>query len=55
MPVRAYEAAGPQRCVVVEFDTVDAAIAAYESPEYQKAAAILTGAAERELRIMEGA
>jgi uncharacterized protein (DUF1330 family) len=51
---RAYEAAEPQRCVIIEFPSVGAAISTYESPEYQKARSILEGAAEREIRIVEG-
>jgi uncharacterized protein (DUF1330 family) len=54
MPVKVYEFADEQRCVVVEFDSVDAAIAAFENPEYQKIAAILVGGVEREVRIVEG-
>jgi uncharacterized protein (DUF1330 family) len=56
LPVKVFEgSAESQRCVVVEFDGVEAAIAAYENPEYQKIAATLHGGVERELRIMEGA
>ncbi len=55
LPVRVYEAAEAQRCVVVEFDDVAAAIAAYESTAYQQVRSILKGAVEREVRIMEGA
>jgi uncharacterized protein (DUF1330 family) len=54
MPVKVYEFADEQRCVVVEFDSVAAAIAAFENPEYQKIAAILQGGVEREVRIVEG-
>ena len=54
MPVRVYESAEEQRCVIVEFDSVEVAIAAFEHPEYRKIAAILVGGAEREVRIMEG-
>ncbi len=54
MPIRVFEAAEAQRCVVVEFDSVAAAIAAYESAAYQEARAILQGAAQREVRILEG-
>lgn len=53
--VRAYEAGVLQRVVIIEFESVDRAIAAYESPEYQSALAILAGAADRDLRIIEGA
>jgi uncharacterized protein (DUF1330 family) len=54
LPVKVYEAADAQRCVVVEFDSVDAAIAAYEDPAYRKIAAILDGEVVREVRIVEG-
>ena len=53
-PARVYEAGVPQRGVVVEFPSVAAAIATYESPEYQEVLAILKGAAERDIRIIEG-
>ena len=55
IPARLFESAMAQRCVVVEFDSVERAVAAYESAAYQEARAILEGAAEREVRIMEGA
>jgi uncharacterized protein (DUF1330 family) len=54
VPARVYEAGVPQRAVVVEFASVAAAIAAYESPAYQEVLAILRGTAERDLRIVEG-
>jgi uncharacterized protein (DUF1330 family) len=53
-PVKTYESGLDQRLVVIEFDSVEKAIAAYESPEYQAALAILKNFAERDLRIMEG-
>jgi uncharacterized protein (DUF1330 family) len=53
-PVRAFEAADAQRCVVIEFDSVAAAISAYESPAYQGVIPILEGAVEREIVIVEG-
>jgi uncharacterized protein (DUF1330 family) len=53
-PVRVYEAAAPQRCVIVEFDSAAAAMAAYESKTYEKARAILQGSVEREILIVEG-
>jgi uncharacterized protein (DUF1330 family) len=44
-----------QRTVIVEFESVDAALAAYDSPGYQEALEALgTGAAERDIRIIEG-
>jgi uncharacterized protein (DUF1330 family) len=41
MPARTYEGGANERCVVAEFESVDKAIAAYESPAYQAALAIL--------------
>jgi uncharacterized protein (DUF1330 family) len=54
MPARVYEKAEAQRCVIVEFESVDQAIATYES-SYQEVLSILKGAAEREVQIVEGA
>ncbi len=51
---RWYESGLPQRLVIVEFDSLDAAVAAYESPEYQAVRAILGTAVERDFRIVEG-
>ena len=52
-PTKTYEAGVNERFVLIEFDTVEKAIAAYESPEYQATLAILKDSAERDLRIME--
>ncbi|HEX3791008.1 MAG TPA: DUF1330 domain-containing protein [Pseudonocardiaceae bacterium] len=49
------EAGLAERTVVVEFDSYDAALAAYESEGYQQALAVFDGAAVRDLRIIEGA
>ena len=51
---RWFEAGLPQRLVIVEFESLAAAIAAHESPEYQAALAVLGDAAERDLRFVEG-
>jgi uncharacterized protein (DUF1330 family) len=51
---RTFEAGLSQRSVVIEFDSVEQAIAAYESPAYQAALKVLKGAAERDVRILEG-
>ena len=53
-PARAYEAGLNERCVVIEFDSVEKAIATYESREYQAAAKMLEGAVERDVRMIEG-
>jgi uncharacterized protein (DUF1330 family) len=54
LPARVYEQGVAQRVVIVEFPSVDAAVAAYESPAYQELCEILKGAVERDLRIVEG-
>ena len=54
-PAKAYEAGLNQRCVVIEFDSLEKAIATYESPEYQAAKKLLEGIVERDVRMVEGA
>lgn len=54
-PAKTYELGLDQRTVVIEFDSVDAAIAAHDSPAYQEAMNVLGDAAERDIRIVEGA
>jgi uncharacterized protein (DUF1330 family) len=49
-----YEAGIQQRTVLIEFDSVEAARAAHDSPAYQEALVALEGGAEREIRIVEG-
>ena len=49
-----YEAGLQQRTVVIEFDSVEQARAAHDSPTYQEALAMLAGGAERDIRIVEG-
>jgi len=50
----AYEAGTLQRVAIVEFSDLEAADAAYRSPEYQATVQYLVGAAERDVRIIEG-
>lgn len=52
--VKIYEAGINQRLVVIEFDSVEKAIAVYESPEYQAVLAILKDCVERDVRIIPG-
>lgn len=52
--INAYEAGVKERSVVIEFDSVEKAIATYESPEYQAAKKLLEGAVERDVRFLEG-
>ncbi len=53
-PAKVYEAGVMQRTVVIEFPSVEAAIAAHDSPGYQAALKALGDGAERDLRIVEG-
>jgi len=43
-----------QRTILIEFDSFEAALAAYESEGYQKAVKALDGGADRDIRIFEG-
>ena len=51
---KAYEAGVAQRVVIIEFDSVDRAVAAHDSADYQAALKVLGNAVERDLRIVEG-
>jgi uncharacterized protein (DUF1330 family) len=54
-PAKVYEAGINQRVVMIEFDSLDKAIAAHDSPAYHEALKALgKDAVERELRIVEG-
>jgi uncharacterized protein (DUF1330 family) len=44
-----------QRTVIIEFDSVEEAVATYEGAAYQAAVRVLEGAVERDVRIVEGA
>jgi uncharacterized protein (DUF1330 family) len=52
--VKVYEAGLKERTVLIEFESPEKAIAAYESADYQAAAKLLAGQVEREIRILEG-
>lgn len=54
MPAQVYESGVNQRVVVIEFDSVDRAVAAHESPAYQEALRQLGDGAERDMRIVPG-
>ena len=53
--VTPHEAGLKQTTVVVEFDSYEAALAAYETEDYKKALAVLGPPVERDFRIVEGA
>jgi uncharacterized protein (DUF1330 family) len=55
MAAKVMENGVKQRTVIIEFDSVDRAVAAYNSPGYKKALAALgKDAADRDVRIVEG-
>ena len=52
---KAYEAGILQRVVVIEFDSVEKAVAAHDTPGYQEALKALgKDAVERDMRVVEG-
>ena len=53
--VQPHEAGLQQRTVVVEFESYESALAAYESENYKKALQALGSGAQRDFRIVEGA
>jgi len=55
LPEETYERGEKTRTVVIEFESVEAARAAHESPAYQEALAALDGGAVRDMRIVPGA
>jgi len=52
---KVYEQGLAQRTVITEWDSVQAAMAAHDSAGYQEALRALGDAAERDVRIVEGA
>ena len=50
----AWEAGVKERVVLIEFESVAAAIAAHDSPAYQEALRALGNGAVRDIRIVEG-
>jgi uncharacterized protein (DUF1330 family) len=54
-PAHTFEGGRACRTTVIEFDSVDAAVAAYHSLGYQEALRVLGDAAERDLRIIPAA
>jgi uncharacterized protein (DUF1330 family) len=53
--IKAHEAGLNERTVVVEFDSVERAVATYESEDYKEALVALGKGAERDFRIVSGA
>jgi uncharacterized protein (DUF1330 family) len=54
LPSKTYEAGKNQRTVVIEFESVQQATTTFESPAYEAACRVIGGAAERDIRIIEG-
>lgn len=55
LPEKVYEDGLEQRSVLIEFESVEAALAAHDSPAYQAALVALDGGAVRDMRIVPGA
>jgi len=53
-PTKTYEAGLNQRTVMIEFESLEKAIATFEGAEYQAAKKLLEGAVERDIRMCEG-
>jgi uncharacterized protein (DUF1330 family) len=54
LPSEVYEDGLKERIVLIEFESVDAARKAHDSPEYTKALEALGDGVVREIRIVEG-
>lgn len=53
LPAHVFESGVLERTTLIEFDSLDEAVAAHESPAYQEALRALDNGAERDLRIIE--
>ena len=54
VPSTTYELGSLQRTVLIEFESVEQARAAHDSPAYQAALAALGDGADRDIRIIDG-
>lgn len=54
LPEQTYESGAMTRTVVIQFESVEAARAAHDSPAYRHALAALDGGAVRDMRIVPG-
>jgi len=54
VPAKAYESGLMQRVVLIEFDSLEKAIATHESSDYRAALVALDGGVVRDLRIVPG-
>jgi uncharacterized protein (DUF1330 family) len=54
-PAKTYESGMNQRVVLIEFDSLDKALACHDTPAYKEALKALgTGNVERDMRVVEG-
>ena len=53
-PAKTWESGLDQRVVIIEFDSIDQALAVHDSPGYQAALEALGDGAERDVRFVEG-
>lgn len=53
LPAQAFESGVRERTTLIEFESVSAAVAAYQSTAYQEALSVLDHGAVRDLRIIE--
>jgi uncharacterized protein (DUF1330 family) len=54
MPAHTFEQGLKERTVVIEFDSLDKAIAAHDTAGYREALKALGNACERDMRVVEG-
>ncbi len=54
MPAKTWESGMNQRVVLVEFDSLEKALAAHDTPAYKEALRALGDAADRDMRVVEG-
>lgn len=54
MPVHTFEQGLKERTVVIEFDSLEKAMTAHETPAYREALKALGNACERDMRVVEG-
>jgi uncharacterized protein (DUF1330 family) len=55
VPSKTYEGGQNTRTVVIEFESLERAVACHDSPAYQEALRALgTGSVERDMRFVEG-
>jgi uncharacterized protein (DUF1330 family) len=54
LPAVVKEQGEMMRTVLIEFDSLEIALKAYDSPAYKEALALLGNAVDREIRILEG-